>query len=431
MIEDVNFRNRSTRLARSALAAALIGVGLAGCGNQAPAEIDYRGTDPYATASSPAPATDNRGIVKIDNYDAVVAREGDTMESVAARVGISASELAAYNGYPAGFSPRAGDILVLPPRPGGYGAVSATQGASAAPSAAPATSPSSTERWSPAIAAAAIERGDQPSTTDNATASAVDADASASLFAPLAAPLDQPAGASATRYQPTGREITYVAMSGDTMFSVANKHSVTVGELAYANGLQASDVINPGQVLIIPDFGEFNRPPEATTVATAAAPAASSTATTSGDVIIVDDTGAGRVEQPAAATVASAPAPVDTGAQFLSPVSGPIIEGYTAKRGGVEFGAAPGTPVRAADDGTVVLVSKSLGGLGTIILVRHDSQHMTVYGRVEDNRVVEKGQRVTRGQTIATVAEPTSGREPSLHFEIRRGTVSIDPEPLI
>ena len=83
-----------------------------------------------------------------------------------------------------------------------------------------------------------------------------------------------------------------------------------------------------------------------------------------------------------------------------------------------------------ADSGTVVLVSRSLGGLGTIVLVRHENEFLTVYGRI-DGVVVSKGDRVERGQVIATVADLKPPRTPSLHFEIRRGPESVDPEEFI
>jgi len=419
-------------IVRRLCAVALVGAGLTGCGNQVPAPIDFRGSNPDATATSPAPQANHQGVVRIDNYDAVVAREGDTIESIAARLGVSASELAAYNGYPAGFTPHEGDILVLPPRPGGYGATGSSRVAAATPDATTSLPPATGgERWSPAIAAAAIERGPGGATTTDpyATGAGIETtpEGTDSLFAPLAEPIAPPTqtaaaapAAGATSYRPTGNERTHIATAGETMFSIANQYTVTVGELAYANGMNAGDAISPGQVLIIPDFGVFQRPP-------AAAPTAQTTAT--GQVV---------AGQPAAAPLAVAaaqpaaqPAPADRGSKFLRPVTGKIVESYSQKRGGVEMDAAPGSPVRAADDGVVVLVSKSLGGLGTIILVRHDAEYMTVYGRVKDDRLVEKGQKVTRGQTIATVAEPTAGRTPSLHFEVRRGTDSIDPAPLI
>ena len=79
--------------------------------------------------------------------------------------------------------------------------------------------------------------------------------------------------------------------------------------------------------------------------------------------------------------------------------------------------------MQAAGDGTVALVSESLGGLGTIVLIRHSNDLMTVYGRVSDVSV-SKGQTVSQGQSIGKVATSDS---PTMHFEVRVGTESVDP----
>ncbi len=79
--------------------------------------------------------------------------------------------------------------------------------------------------------------------------------------------------------------------------------------------------------------------------------------------------------------------------------------------------------MRAADDGTVALVSDSLGGLGTIVLIRHSNDLMTVYGRVTDVSVA-KGDSVRQGQSIGKVAPADS---PIMHFEVRVGTESVNP----
>ncbi len=84
----------------------------------------------------------------------------------------------------------------------------------------------------------------------------------------------------------------------------------------------------------------------------------------------------------------------------------------------------------AADSGTVVLVSRSLGGLGTILLIRHQNEFLTVYGRIDDV-AVNKGDRVERGQVIAKVADLKAPRTSALHFEVRRGPESVDPEGFI
>ena len=73
----------------------------------------------------------------------------------------------------------------------------------------------------------------------------------------------------------------------------------------------------------------------------------------------------------------------------------------------------------------MALVSTSLGEWGTIVLVRHDEELMTVYGRLSD-AAVAKGQRVAAGQVLGSVASPASGPA-RLHFEVRRGAFSEDP----
>ncbi len=79
----------------------------------------------------------------------------------------------------------------------------------------------------------------------------------------------------------------------------------------------------------------------------------------------------------------------------------------------------------AAASGEVALVSQSLGGLGTIVLIRHlGGEYLTVYGRIEKVSV-KKGDIVAQGQKIGVVSPST---QPRMHFEVRRGAESLDPE---
>ena len=74
----------------------------------------------------------------------------------------------------------------------------------------------------------------------------------------------------------------------------------------------------------------------------------------------------------------------------------------------------------------MALVSRSLGEWGNIVLVRHSDEMMTVYSRLGDIDVT-KGQTVSAGQRIGSVGAPTSGSA-TLHFEVRKGAFSEDPE---
>ena len=75
----------------------------------------------------------------------------------------------------------------------------------------------------------------------------------------------------------------------------------------------------------------------------------------------------------------------------------------------------------------MALVSVSTGSLGTIVLIRHANDVLTIYGRV-DNVTVSKGDTVKRGQVIGVVA---AGDPATMHFEVRKGTDSVDPMPYL
>ena len=82
--------------------------------------------------------------------------------------------------------------------------------------------------------------------------------------------------------------------------------------------------------------------------------------------------------------------------------------------------------VRAADNGVVAYVGNELRGFGNLILVRHDGGWVTAYAHNQDF-LVTRGQTVQRGQTIARVGSSGNVATPQLHFEIRKGTQSVNP----
>ena len=83
--------------------------------------------------------------------------------------------------------------------------------------------------------------------------------------------------------------------------------------------------------------------------------------------------------------------------------------------------APPGSPVKAAGAGTVAAVTRDTDGV-PIVVVRHDGGLMTVYAGI-DKLSVAKGDSVTAGQSIG--AARNSG---VVHFEVRQGFDSVDPE---
>jgi len=84
---------------------------------------------------------------------------------------------------------------------------------------------------------------------------------------------------------------------------------------------------------------------------------------------------------------------------------------------GADLAARKGTPVYAAHDGEVVLVSESWGRYGKVVVLRGGSL-MTVYGHNDRNHV-EVGDLVSKGDHIADVGSTGDATGPHLHFETR------------
>jgi murein DD-endopeptidase MepM/ murein hydrolase activator NlpD len=116
---------------------------------------------------------------------------------------------------------------------------------------------------------------------------------------------------------------------------------------------------------------------------------------------------------------------------FLWPLRGRIVSDYGPKGGGlhndgINIAAPQGTSVRAAENGVVVYAGNELRGFGNLLLVRHADGWVTAYAHL-DEKLVERGDRVRRGQVIGRVGATGNVNAPQLHFEIRRGTRAVNP----
>jgi len=82
--------------------------------------------------------------------------------------------------------------------------------------------------------------------------------------------------------------------------------------------------------------------------------------------------------------------------------------------------------VLAVADGEVIYSGDGLTGYGNLILVRHSGDIVSAYAHNRQN-LVQKGDKVTQGQTIAQVGETGRASGPHLHFEVREGVTPTDP----
>lgn len=115
---------------------------------------------------------------------------------------------------------------------------------------------------------------------------------------------------------------------------------------------------------------------------------------------------------------------------LMRPVSGAIVYsdyGYR-KSGfhtGIDFAISKGTPIHAADGGTVTF-SGYKGDFGKLIIISHGNGLTTYYAHNAANNV-RVGQKVSRGQQIGTVGSSGNSTGPHCHFEVRVNGKNVNP----
>lgn len=337
-------------------------------------------------ASAAPPQADANGLITYAGYQAVQASGGETVGEIAARLGLNGEEIARFNALKVTDRPRMGEVLVLPtPVAGAMGAGGGLDVS--------------------AIASSALDRVQ--------TTTLAPAGGQSATLAPAPSAAADPARHKVQR--------------GETAFGIARQYGVTTKALAQWNGLGPDLSVREGQYLIIP-------------VAGAAPPVQDVAQPGDGSLTPVPPSASQPLPDEETLPAAEAKAKADAPAADLSgnvtaasatamvmPVSGKIIRGYAkGKNDGIDIAAPAGTPVKAADAGTVAAITKSTAGT-PIVLIRHAGGILTVYGGV-DSLSVAKGDKVSRGQAIAVVGK---GDPSFLHFEVRKGVESTDPMPYL
>jgi murein DD-endopeptidase MepM/ murein hydrolase activator NlpD len=309
-----------------------------------------------------------------------LVRAGDTIYSVARTYGVEASTLVATNRLQAPYTIFSGTVLVLPPQAASSGGYSASIVATPLPPPGQgAPQPSAPVAAQPAPLPPVPPPAQRPAPPQQAGPSGI-----------AATPLAPPPGAAAPAQPPQPSAPGPQALAPAPITSPTPPSAV------------ASPQAPPPAVAPPP-------PAPAPAVSTPASPTPS------------DQT----------ASLSLPPPPPRSGRSFLWPVHGDLLGKFGPTAGGtqndgINIKAADGTPVLAAEAGTVAYAGNELRGYGNLILIKHADGWMTAYAH-NSKLLVARGQKVQRGQVIARVGATGAVTEPQLHFEVRRGSRALDP----
>ncbi len=343
--------------------------------------LDTSNAARQATLDRPRP--DSRGVISYPNYQVAVAKRGDNVASIAARVGGNASEIAKLNGLNADDVLNRGEIVALP---------------RSVPAPAVLGEPAPLDITD--IATSAIDRA--PSGGGIATAT----------------PSKRIDGPEPIRHQ---------VERGETAYSIARLYNVSVRALADWNGLGPDLEVREDQYLLVPVVDQSATPTPTAVVSPGAGTATPTPPSASKPL----PEPIKAVEKPAtpdtggtpAVTTTAAPAAAAPKVSFIQPASGKILRPYRKGRNeGIDIEAAAGAPVKAAADGTVAAITRDTDQV-PILVVRHTGNVLTVYANIT-GITVKKGDKVSKGQSIAKVGP---GSPPFVHFEVREGFESVNP----
>ena len=203
--------------------------------------------------------------------------------------------------------------------------------------------------------------------------------------------------------------VWHTIAEGESLHQLASLYEVPAQDLVEVNRLPDPDLLLAGHDLFVPGAREVRRGATSSTARLARA--------------------SGHASRPTHREEAAA-----TGGRFLWPVTKGRLSSRFGRRWGrqhegIDLAAPLGTPIRAADAGRVIY-SGLARGYGKLILLKHDGGFVTVYAHNHQN-LVQEGDPVARGQTIAKLGSTGHSTGPHVHFEIRDQGKPVDPLPLL
>lgn len=128
---------------------------------------------------------------------------------------------------------------------------------------------------------------------------------------------------------------------------------------------------------------------------------------------------------------------------FTKPVEGTIAKQYSKDtlqysntleewitHNGIDIVAPKTTIVKASAEGTIKSI-KNDPRYGLTVVIEHNNGFKSIYSNLLTTEFVEEGEKVKKGQTIATVGTTATfeiADEPHLHFEITKNDEYLNPE---
>lgn len=240
--------------------------------------------------------------------------------------------------------------------------------------------------------------------------------------------------------KPREKTISYTILPGDTISTIAEEFEISVSTILWENNLSAYSIIRPGKKLdILPVSGISHTVKKGENISYVAKKykideakiietnklGKSAKLAVNQKIIIPNGrkitpkyvpktyTGIGAIKN----LVKSPSAKPVLGNKMNWPTVGRrITQYYSWRHHGLDIANKTGTPLYAADSGTVEMVGWGRG-YGNQVVIDHGGGKKTRYAHCS-KFYVSRGEKVTKGQTIAAMGNTGWSTGPHIHFEV-------------
>jgi len=195
----------------------------------------------------------------------------------------------------------------------------------------------------------------------------------------------------------------HIVKSGETLYAISRLYQMKIDQLVEMNNLKAPYAVKVGDKIRISNFSAPQDEP---------------------------------VTEEKEDTKESGFVPIgklaDKNNRFSWPLKGELISKFGPKSGGlyndgINIKAKNGAEVKASEDGAVAYVGNELKGYGNLVIVKHSGGWITAYAHLEKT-FVKRGEKVEKGQKIATVGSSGNVNSPQLYFGLRKGRDAVNPQ---
>jgi len=197
--------------------------------------------------------------------------------------------------------------------------------------------------------------------------------------------------------------ITYKVAKGETLGAIANKFGVDANDILTANNLPEDATISLGQNLFVPGGAKIYYAPAPTKVAASYNP-----------ISVIKS-----ILSPSNAIAAA-------GKLLWPTVTHNITQYFSWAHKGLDIANPLGSPVYAAEGGTVIDAGWSTSGYGNKIDIDNGGGMFTRYGHAS-KLLVKKGDVVKRGDVIMLIGSTGHSTGPHLHFEVHINGKTYNP----